>query len=207
VLDIPEDPHGDSNANGYTNLEDWLYNLSTQEEVPVTGINVTGAGGVSIIDVDGGSLQMEAEVLPENATNKNVSWSVNNGSGEATITSGGLLTAVADGTVTVLATSADALVTGELVVTISNQDPTGISEKEDGPQILVYGNQVSIHLDQSDPLWKEGRLRVFALDGVEIINAELKHGHNQFNIESGPGIYILVMQFAEKTLSYEFFIE
>ncbi len=28
TLDIPDDPHGDSNANGYTNLEEWLYALN-----------------------------------------------------------------------------------------------------------------------------------------------------------------------------------
>ncbi len=91
--------------------------------VPVTDIIVTGAGGANTIQVDNGTLQMEAEVLPANATDKSVTWSVENGTGAATISSGGLLTAVADGTVTVTATSADGLVNGELVVTISNQNP------------------------------------------------------------------------------------
>ncbi len=82
--------------------------------VPVTDIIVTGAGGATTIEVEGGSLQMEAEVLPAEATNKTVTWSVTNGTGQASISGSGLLTAVADGTVTVIATSADGLVTGEL---------------------------------------------------------------------------------------------
>ncbi len=73
--DIPEDPHGDSNSNGYTNLEEWLYALSTQIEIPVTEIVVTGAGGANTIEVDRGTLQMEAEVLPADATNRRVTWS------------------------------------------------------------------------------------------------------------------------------------
>jgi len=28
VPDVPTDPHGDSNSNGYTNLEEWLYTLN-----------------------------------------------------------------------------------------------------------------------------------------------------------------------------------
>ncbi len=91
--------------------------------VPVTDIIVTGAGGATTIQADNGTLQMEAEVLPANATDRSVTWSVDNGTGEATISASGLLTAVDDGTVTVIATSADGLVSGELVITISNQNP------------------------------------------------------------------------------------
>ncbi len=56
----------------------WARLAGWQEEaaIPVTEIVVSGAGGATTIDVDGGSLQMEAEVLPEDATDKSVTWSV-----------------------------------------------------------------------------------------------------------------------------------
>jgi hypothetical protein len=73
--------------------------------IPVTSVIVTGAGGATTIVVDKGTLQMYAEIVPSNATNKNVTWSVVNGTGQATISSTGLLTAVKSGTVTVKATS------------------------------------------------------------------------------------------------------
>ncbi len=50
---------------------------------------------------------MSAAVLPSNAANKTVTWSVANGTGQATISSTGLLKAVSNGTVTVKATAND----------------------------------------------------------------------------------------------------
>jgi hypothetical protein len=65
---------------------------------------------------------MLAEVLPINATNPSVTWSVISGTGNATINTAGLLTATADGTVTVRATANDgSAVFGEIVITVSGQ--------------------------------------------------------------------------------------
>ena len=90
--------------------------------VPVANITVTGAGNATTITTSGGTLQMSAAVLPANATNKNVTWSVTNVTGQATITAGGLLTAVANGTVTAKATAQDGSgVSGSLGITISGQ--------------------------------------------------------------------------------------
>jgi hypothetical protein len=66
---------------------------------------------------------MIADVQPTNASNKSVTWSVTNGTGSATISETGLLTAVANGTVIVKATSVSTpAVNGTLTITISNQD-------------------------------------------------------------------------------------
>ena len=66
---------------------------------------------------------MNASVTPANADNKSVKWSVSPGSGEAVINSSGLLTAVANGTVTVRADALDGSgVYGTFVVTISEQE-------------------------------------------------------------------------------------
>jgi len=93
--------------------------------IPATEINVQAAGQASTITVSGGTLQMSAVVLPSDASNKSVIWSVTNGTGSATISPSGLLTAIADGDVTVTATSANSgLVYGTKVITISNQ-PAG----------------------------------------------------------------------------------
>ena len=65
---------------------------------------------------------MSATVLPANAIDKTVTWSVTPGTGTATISSSGLLTAATNGTVTVVATANDgSKVTGSKVITISNQ--------------------------------------------------------------------------------------
>ena len=90
--------------------------------IPVTGITVTGAGGTSVIGTDNGQLQLTATIAPSNATNQTVTWSIINGTGQATINTTGLVTAVSSGTVTAVATANDGSgVTGTLVITITNQ--------------------------------------------------------------------------------------
>ncbi len=71
---------------------------------------------------DNGTLQLTATVTPSDATNKTVTWSIVNGTGQATINTTGLVTAVSNGTVTARATANDGSgVVGSLVITISNQ--------------------------------------------------------------------------------------
>lgn len=68
-------------------------------------INVNTIGGDTTISGIGNTLQMTANILPSNATNQNVIWSVNNSN--ATISQTGLLTSVAIGSVIVKATATD----------------------------------------------------------------------------------------------------
>ena len=91
--------------------------------IPLTSITVTGAGGGNYYYYSRMAyLQLIASVLPEQATNKTVTWSLENGTGQATINSTGLVTALEDGTVTARATANDGSgVYGILVITISNQ--------------------------------------------------------------------------------------
>jgi hypothetical protein len=94
--------------------------------VYVTDINVHGENEVNTITENEGTLQMVADVLPENASNKAVLWSVTPGTAYATINGDGLLTAagsgIGNGTVWVKATAADGSgVADSTEVTISNQ--------------------------------------------------------------------------------------
>ena len=91
--------------------------------IPVSSITVAGTGGATIISTDGGTLQMVATVLPANATNKTVTWSITSGSAFATINSStGVLTAVDNGSVTVRATATDGSnIYGSTTITISGQ--------------------------------------------------------------------------------------
>ncbi len=96
--------------------------VSESLDIPVSSITVTGASGATTITSDNGTLQLTASVLPANATNKTVTWSVVNETGQATINSTGLITAVDNGTVTARATSTDGSgISGTLVITITNQ--------------------------------------------------------------------------------------
>ena len=74
--------------------------------VPVTKVTVSVLDGITSI-VNGGTLQMSAAILPDGATDKSVTWGVTNGTGSATISDTGLLTATGVGTLTVKATAKD----------------------------------------------------------------------------------------------------
>jgi hypothetical protein len=122
---------------------------NSQTSIPVTSITVTGAGSATTITTNGGTLQMSAAVLPANATNSAVTWSEVNGTGHATISAGGLLTAVANGTVTATATAEDGSgVSGLLQITISGNLTTA--------QAIVAAQTVAGSVDlvlNNSPSW------------------------------------------------------
>lgn len=98
--------------------------------IAVNTVTVTGEGGASTITTTNGTLQMNAAITPANASNKNVTWSVINGTGSATISTTGLLTAVSNGTVTVKATAKDGSGKfGETEIIISGQQGAIISTR------------------------------------------------------------------------------
>lgn len=139
-------------------------------DITVESITINGA---SAITTKGGTAQMTAVVLPENATNKAVVWSVTNGTGKAIISPSGLLTAVSNGTVTVKATAQDGSgVEGTKAVTISGQTSTGPGPSDPGSSspgssgsgsqapstptppksnLEIVGNKAIVALDQKNP--------------------------------------------------------
>ena len=105
----------------------------SSEIIEVSSITIFGS---SI--TDGGSSQLSITIMPTNATNSSVSWTVNN-SNVATISNSGLLTAVSNGSVTVRATAQDGSgVFGEQTFEISGvSDPVNGTVVETSQQILT----------------------------------------------------------------------
>lgn len=84
----------------------------------VTSISLTPSSGISIIV--GQTLQISANVLPANATNKVILWTSSNPLQAAVVN--GLVTAISPGSVTINATSTDGTnVTASIPVTITGQ--------------------------------------------------------------------------------------
>jgi hypothetical protein len=95
--------------------------------VQVKGIKVTGAGGSDTITTAKGTLQLISTISPSDAANKTVTWSIVNGTGEASISSAGIVTASSNGTVIARATATDGSgVYGTLIITISYQGTLNI---------------------------------------------------------------------------------
>ncbi|HLN72291.1 MAG TPA: sugar-binding protein [Prolixibacteraceae bacterium] len=108
-------------AESYDVMDDCGIITLNGAEANVQVESITVSGPTEITE-DNDTIRLVASVLPENATAKTVNWSVVNGTGKAHINATGLLTAVSDGTVTVVATAADgSFVTGSLDVNISGQ--------------------------------------------------------------------------------------
>ena len=108
--------------------------LLTPGYIPVTSVVLSGVDGEMAV---GATAQMSAAVLPAEATLLGVKWSVVSGTGYASISADGMLTADSAGVVSVMAMAADdSGVKGVLDVTIGG---TGISQKS-VTTLKVYPN-------------------------------------------------------------------
>lgn len=109
-----------NNINIYTStsastalIAKWIKN--EEENVSVTGVEITPTS--SEIKV-GGTTTITATVKPDNATNKNVTWSSSN-TAVATV-SNGVVTGKSEGTATITATTEDGEYTAEAQITVKN---------------------------------------------------------------------------------------
>jgi len=124
------------------------------DDIAVTSVVVSGTGDVATIETIGGTLQMIALITPTDATDDSVIWVVVDGTGTATISSTGVLTAITDGIVTVYATSvSNPSISGSKEITLTNQmvvdlNSTLINLTVDGVMVMgftpLHGNYVMV---------------------------------------------------------------
>jgi hypothetical protein len=118
--------------------------------ISITDVVVTTQGGVPAqITTNGGTLQLEATVLPA-GVNQNVNWSIVPGTGTAQIDANGLVTAQTNGTVWGKAVAVgDTTIMDSLQITMTNQivPVTGILVSVQGaglPQITTQGGTLQM---------------------------------------------------------------
>lgn len=117
---------------------DWV----DPDAVRVTGISLDKQ--TAVLSTIGETLLINRTITPGNATNKNVTWTSSNPSVAAV--SGGQVTAVANGTTTITATTKDGGYTASCVVTVNaggsqNVPVTGVSLNVTQTEITVGGTQ------------------------------------------------------------------
>ncbi len=170
----------------------------------VTSITVQGQGSVSTITTSAGTLQIVETVLPANATDNSVTWSVANGTGSATINpTTGLLAATGDGTVTVTATANDGSgITGSTIITISNQT-VGITEiNKDHISIYPNPNQGIVNLNFND--LKDVLVSVYNVQGKLVYEAEkINSTTHQFELNGPTGLYLIKISAQGETQHYK----
>jgi len=133
--------------------------------VDVESITIKAADNATTITTNNGTLQLSAEVLPADATFKNVKWTLDPAFGIATISKTGLVSAKENGSIKVIATSNDGLIEGEYNLTISGQ-------------IDVYNLITNGNLDADTDLesWKFGP--------ADAIQPVITDGHAMFPVET-----------------------
>lgn len=89
--------------------------LDTDETVPATSVTVTPATASLAV---GATRQLTGTVLPNDATDKTGTWTTSDAT-KATVSSTGLVTAVAAGSATITFTSTDGAFTGSTTVTVT----------------------------------------------------------------------------------------
>jgi len=106
----------------------------TVNPVPVSGVSVKSSTSL----VEGGAETLYAEILPSNATNKNVTWSSSNSS-VALVSTNGTVTAVSAGSATVTVKTADGNKTAVCNVTVVSSAiaVTGISMNKSSASLDV----------------------------------------------------------------------
>ena len=149
----------------------------------------------------GDSLQLTAAVLPENAENKAVAWSLVNGAECATISETGLLTAMTPGQVVVRAEAKDGSgVYGEFILNVNqlplvNVQSVTLSANKDnvdmGKQLSIHASVLPVDADNKSLRWEVTAGAEFAeIDGSGVLTGK-KSGDVtvRATAEDGSGVF------------------
>ena len=136
----------ESNATNLS-LEETLCTGGDTTPVSVTGITVSPQNATVL---EGNTLNLSVQVLPQNATNKNVVWTSSN-SNVALVNQNGMVTAVSMGTTIISATTEDGNFRGEASITVEAQDGVTVATRG----IYVTPQQLTLEVGSTDTLFYE----------------------------------------------------
>lgn len=151
----------------------------------------------AVITTNAGTLQVEAIITPSNTSNQNVTWSIVNGTGSATISTTGLVTAQSNGTVWAKAVSNEnTTVKDSLLIMVSGQSSAGILS-QNLKELHCYPNPVASVLNVEIPETFSGNAQVVLIDlsGKIVLTKTIDSNHAVLNLENiQTGSYILKIQ-------------
>jgi uncharacterized protein YjdB len=164
------------------------------DNILAEAITIATAGDATTITTEAGTLQFTAAILPVSATVKTAKWTVVNGTGRASISADGILTAIMDGTVTVTGETKDgSYLSGTKEITISNQfiSMSDINE-------IKNGNFNQVNGDGTATLWggwggPSNSAMPRVVDGVAVCTPALgannwEYQFNQQNLNAMPNV-------------------
>jgi hypothetical protein len=162
------------------------------QKIMVTGITLSGEDGLTSINTDGGTLQVNALVSPVIATDRSVTWSVVYGSKLASVNNEGVVKATGNGTVKVRATANDGSgIYGEMTISITNQQTDNNEEDYNIGKIIVSSTELKILFENEFISW---RACLYNLMGNMVSAVYVEGDELVFNISSfPPGLYLIVL--------------
>ncbi len=186
----------EANTSAFSTLSIAISNQVVQvERIEVTALSTS-------ISEDNGTLQVSATVYPIDAANKAVTFKVSDET-LASVSATGLVTAIKDGTVKVIATSVENdKISGEMSITITNQ--VGINDAAFA-SLKVYPNPAVAELNIENTESVE-TIRVISILGNVVGVYQVKNNIEKINVsELNSGVYFLqVVSKQGTTASYKF---
>lgn len=169
----------------------WMKAYVNDSVVNAQSIAVSILNDTTATIVKGSTVDMVAEMLPLNATIKNVSWSVSLSS-LASIDATGKLTAIAPGRIKVTATAWDGSnVSGSINITIVKES-TNAAGKIRAERVRVFPNPATDGNFTISGIDGINRIVVYDLTGKKVSEYQnLNQSELQVRIGSGKGIYLL----------------
>jgi uncharacterized protein YjdB len=157
----------------------------TNQHIPVQSILINTESGLNTIPEIKGSLQLSVEISPAAATIKDVNWSIENITGEASINQTGLVTAIDEGIVNVIAEAADGTgikATLELDIKSKRGEPL---------YAIIQGNEIRIPLEAR---YTNSWIGIYDFNGTLVLKQKTDVIDSVFD-SSGlkPGIYFIVL--------------
>jgi uncharacterized protein YjdB len=198
-----------ANYGAQAYFDDITFVAKTSGVVNQSAITVTGAGNATTITTAGGTLQMSAAILPADATDKTVAWSVSDKAVADIDGNTGILTAKGNGTCDVIAKSMDlqkvspTAPEGRVTITVSNQ-ATGIKTANTlNANVITSKDKVSV---TSPKTLKQAT--IYTITGTEIANQFVNNKKVDIStLSMTSGIYILKLQSEDNEISLVKFVK
>ncbi len=174
-----------SQSTGYSTYQNASGTLTVDDSVNVIASTTVSVAGVTLnqstlsLTAGGNTATLEATVLPENATDKSVTWSSTNES-VATVSSEGVVTPVSVGSTTITVTTTDGCFTSSCIVSVtSSVVPTGVEINSTSFPDEIIRNWVSENCDSDS----DGYLSPSEISAVTEIVVTYKDIRNLTGIE------------------------
>ena len=167
-------------------------------DVEVTSVGVNPVRGGDILQC-GFAYQMSASVTPDNATDKTVTWSVDNTDKAAINAETGILLAKKDGSVTVSAFAKKGVGGGTTMCIVNNANSPSIFVYTDKGHKIDGGDPVTLHAyDASGNLLDDSKLKWTISDGSDCASIE---NNNVLYVKKDGNSIVRVDYYADGNMS------